>query len=62
MSKFFQNNKDIFLQYFEDCGQWSASQVYDFMIQAGDFKKMQEVIRSKSSFDFNSWVNNFIGK
>jgi hypothetical protein len=32
------------------------------MIQAGDFKKMQEVIRSKSSFDFNSWVNNFISK
>lgn len=50
-AKFWQNNKDHFLQYFEGYGNLSASEVYDSMIQAGAFKKMERTVSENTKFN-----------
>ena len=52
-AKFFEGNVDKFLQYFDSRHQ------YDAMIRAGNFKGMFEIVRSKSTFDSDKWINEF---
>ena len=56
-SKFFTHNKSLFLQYFEDSEQFTAGEKYDAMIKAGRFETMEQIIRSKSKFNADDWLN-----
>lgn len=47
--KFWNNNKDIFLRYFDNLCQYEA------LISAGNFKTMQEIVKSKTTFDENQF-------
>lgn len=40
-AKFYRTNRDIFLRYFENLQQYEA------LIAAGNFKKIEEIIKSK---------------
>lgn len=53
-AKFYCHNRDIFLKYFEDCGNYSAETVYDLMIEAGSFDKIEKVIKNKSQFQLKT--------
>lgn len=56
-AKFWKGNKDIFLKYFENSGQWSASEIYDAMIAAGNFKEMDGIVQSKTNFNCEEFIN-----
>lgn len=43
-AKFYQGNRDLFLRYFDSLEQYEA------LIAAGNFKKMEEIIRLNSEF------------
>lgn len=49
--KFWINNKNHFLQYFDGYGNLSSEQVYDGMIQAGAFSKMQQIVKENTKFN-----------
>lgn len=61
-AKFWKGNKDLFLRYFEDCGQWSASQVYDAMIKAGNFEVMNQIVQEKTSFKCEEFFKQIKGE
>lgn len=48
-SKFYHHNRDIFLRYFDSLQQYEA------LIAAGNFEKMQEVIKGKTNFSSNKF-------
>jgi hypothetical protein len=48
--KFYQNNQDKFLQYFDSVNQYQA------LILAGNFKKIEEIIKANSSFDLEGFM------
>jgi len=48
-TKFFENNKDIFLKYFEPNSYSSASEIYDSMITGGRFKEMEAIIAKENN-------------
>jgi len=50
-AKFFHHNRDIFLRYFDNVQQ------YDALIRAGNFKKMEEIIKEKSNFKLEGFAN-----
>ena len=50
--KFYHDNRDIFLKYFRNVKQYEA------LILAGNFKKMEEIIKNNSSFNFDEFVIN----
>ena len=52
-AKFYHHNRDIFLKYFENVDQYQA------LILAGNFEKMEEIIKNNSSFNFDEFVINF---
>ena len=51
--RFYYRNRDIFLKYFESMEQYQA------LINAGNFKKMQEIIKQNSSFNLDEFIINF---
>ena len=57
-ARFFENNnnRNHFIQYFESQRQ------YDALISAGNFKKMNDIIRKNSNFSFETFKNNFNNK
>ena len=47
-AKFYHHNRDIFIKYFESIEQ------YQNLIEAGNFKKIQEIIREQTDFNINN--------
>ena len=47
-AKFYHDNRDIFIKYFESIDQ------YQNLIEAGNFKKIQEIIREQTDFNINN--------
>lgn len=45
-AKFYHHNRDIFIKYFESIEQ------YQNLIEAGNFKKMNDIIKEKTDFTF----------
>ena len=54
MYKFYKDNKDYFLKYFEH-SYYSPSELYDCLLRSGNFKRMNEIIKEKTSFNFEAW-------
>ena len=54
-AKFYNNNKDIFLRHFDGLEQYQA------LIQAGNFKKMEEIIRGSSEFRLEEFIDRVKG-
>ncbi len=50
-AKFYHHNRDIFIKYFESIDQ------YQNLIEAGNFKKIQEIIREQTDFNINNFNN-----
>ena len=50
-AKFYDHNRDIFIKYFESIKQ------YQDLIEAGNFKKIQEIIREQTDFNINNFNN-----
>lgn len=46
-AKFYHHNRDIFLKYFESVQQYNA------LILAGNFEKLEAIIREQSNFNNN---------
>ena len=46
-AKFYHHNRDIFIKYFESIKQ------YQDLIEAGNFKKMNDIINEKTDFTFD---------
>lgn len=46
-AKFYHQNRDIFIKYFESIEQ------YQNLIEAGNFKKMNDIIKEKTDFTFD---------
>ena len=46
-AKFYHHNRDIFIKYFESIKQ------YQDLIEAGNFKKMNDIIKEKTDFTFD---------
>lgn len=46
-TKFYHHNRDIFIKYFESIEQ------YQNLIEAGNFKKMNDIIKEKTDFTFD---------
>ena len=46
-AKFYHHNRDIFIKYFESTEQ------YQNLIEAGNFKKMNDIIKEKTDFTFD---------
>ena len=51
-AKLYHQNKDIFLKYFDSVEQYEA------LISAGNFKKIDEIIKQNSSFNLDEFINN----
>ena len=49
-AKFYQNNQDKFLRYFDSANQYQA------LILAGKFGKIEEIIKANSSFDLEGFL------
>ena len=56
MQKYFRNNRDIFLRYFDGYEQYEA------LIRAGNFRKMAEIIDENSTFDLVDFVKSLEDK
>ncbi len=52
--KFYTTNQDVFLRYFESIEQYQA------LIRAGNFKKLEEIIKDKSHFDLSNFDTNIL--
>jgi len=52
-AKLYHQNKDIFLKYFDSVEQYEA------LISAGNFKKIDEIIKKNSSFNLDEFIINF---
>ena len=50
--KFYNSNRDIFLRYFDSIQQYQA------LIDAGNWKKIEQIISENSDFDFDKWTKN----
>ena len=48
-AKFYHDSQDIFIKYFESIKQ------YQNLIEAGNFKKIQEIIREQTDFNINNF-------
>lgn len=55
-ARFYQNNPDIFIRYFDSPEQYEA------LIAAGNFKKMEAIIKENSAFSFDEFVGSFIDR
>jgi hypothetical protein len=51
-AKLYHHNRDIFLKYFDSVEQYEA------LISAGNFKKIDEIIKKNSSFNLDEFINN----
>ena len=51
-AKLYHQNRDIFLKYFDSIEQYEA------LISAGNFKKIDEIIKKNSSFNLDEFINN----
>jgi len=49
-SKFYEHNRDIFLRYFDSLEQYQA------LICAGNFKKLEGIIKDNSNFSFEEFA------
>lgn len=49
-AKFYRTNREIFLRYFNSLAQYEA------LIAAGDFKKMQQIIKENSPFRLDEFA------
>lgn len=49
MEKFYRTNLGIFLRYFDN------EQQYNALILAGNFKKMEQIIKENSTFKFDEF-------
>jgi hypothetical protein len=52
-AKLYHQNRDIFLKYFDSVEQYEA------LISAGNFKKIDEIIKQNSSFNLDEFIINF---
>jgi hypothetical protein len=52
-AKLCHQNRDIFLKYFDSIEQYEA------LISAGNFKKIDEIIKQNSSFNLDEFIINF---
>jgi len=55
-AKFWINNKDHFLQYFDERGNLSASANYDEMINNGKFEEMERVVKENTEFNCTEYL------
>lgn len=53
IEKYFRNNADLFLRYFDSREQYEA------LIRAGNFKKMEFIIEGRSEFNWEEWWKGF---
>jgi hypothetical protein len=51
-AKLYHHNRDFFLKYFDSVEQYEA------LISAGNFKKIDEIIKKNSSFNLDEFINN----
>lgn len=56
IEKYFHNNYDIFRRYFDSREQYEA------LIRAGNFKKMEFIIKGRSEFNWDEWFKSFCEK
>jgi hypothetical protein len=52
-AKYYHHNMPIFLRYFDNIEQYNA------LILAGNFKKMEQIIKENSNFSFDDFKTNF---
>jgi hypothetical protein len=52
-AKYYHNNFSIFVRYFD------SEQQYIALINAGNFKKIEEIIKNKTNFNFNEFSSKF---
>lgn len=52
--KFYRNNQDIFLRYFD------SAQQYEYLIRSGNFEKVRDIIDEGMVAYAEEWVKNFI--
>jgi hypothetical protein len=50
--KFYKNNIDLFLRYFE------SRQKYEALINAGKFTEIEETIKANSNFNLDEFIKN----
>jgi len=50
--KFYTNNKEKFLRYFD------SSEQYDALIWTGKFGKIEEIIKANTTFDLKTFLSN----
>lgn len=55
-AKFWQNNKDHFLQYFDGYDNLSPSEVYDQYIKSGNFEKMERIVTENTKFNCTEYL------
>lgn len=49
--RFWKNNKDIFLKYFEGENSYLEPSVYyNELVEQGNYKRLEEIVRNKSNF------------
>lgn len=51
-TKYYHDNFSIFIKYFD------SEQQYIALINAGNFRKIEEIIKNKTTFNFDEFVNN----
>jgi len=54
MFKFYRDNKKHLVQYFQHRFH-SADFLYQYLLDGGHYSRMNEIIRERSSFDFEGW-------
>lgn len=54
-AKFYTGNQDIFLRYFDSLEQYQA------LIRAGNFKKIEEIIKGSSEFNLEEFIDRVKG-
>jgi len=50
-AKFYYHNKEKFLRYFD------SSEQYDALIWAGNFGKIEEIIKANTTFDLKTFLS-----
>ena len=50
-AKFLRDNENKFVRYFEDSAHYRS------LINAGNFKKIEEIVKEKTTFNREQWIN-----
>lgn len=48
MKRFYFNNRDVFLKYFDDSTQFTALEIYNALVESGNYARIDQIIKEKS--------------